>query len=106
MLRLLPAGLRQLWVVVGDIKPFRLPALIGVNEFVRQVLLDDVFMHLNVGSSDYSWVVGARLWLHMEEFLEQYPVGFDSHEGFAEVNCDNPPRKVPYYRLRPIHFGH
>jgi hypothetical protein len=20
--------------------------------------------------------------------------------------CDNPPRKVPYYRLRPIHFGH
>jgi hypothetical protein len=21
-------------------------------------------------------------------------------------NCDNPPRKVPYYRLRPIHFGH
>jgi hypothetical protein len=22
------------------------------------------------------------------------------------TNCDNPPRKVPYYRLRPIHFGH
>jgi hypothetical protein len=21
-------------------------------------------------------------------------------------NCDNPPRKIPYYRLRPIHFGH
>jgi hypothetical protein len=20
--------------------------------------------------------------------------------------CDNPPRKIPYYRLRPIHFGH
>jgi hypothetical protein len=20
--------------------------------------------------------------------------------------CDNPPRKVLYYRLRPIHFGH
>jgi hypothetical protein len=20
--------------------------------------------------------------------------------------CDNPPKKVPYYRLRPIHFGH
>jgi hypothetical protein len=19
--------------------------------------------------------------------------------------CDNPPRKIPYYRLRPIHFG-
>jgi hypothetical protein len=21
-------------------------------------------------------------------------------------SCDNPPRKIPYYRLRPIHFGH
>jgi hypothetical protein len=20
--------------------------------------------------------------------------------------CDNPPRKIPYYRLKPIHFGH
>jgi hypothetical protein len=23
-----------------------------------------------------------------------------------ESYCDNPPRKIPYYRLRPIHFGH
>jgi hypothetical protein len=23
-----------------------------------------------------------------------------------EGQCDNPPRKIPYYRLRPIHFGH
>jgi hypothetical protein len=23
-----------------------------------------------------------------------------------DAECDNPPRKVPYYRLRPIHFGH
>jgi hypothetical protein len=21
-------------------------------------------------------------------------------------SCDNPARKIPYYRLRPIHFGH
>jgi hypothetical protein len=20
--------------------------------------------------------------------------------------CDNPPRKIPYHRLKPIHFGH
>jgi hypothetical protein len=24
----------------------------------------------------------------------------------AAGDCDNPPRKIPYYRLRPIHFGH
>jgi hypothetical protein len=23
-----------------------------------------------------------------------------------ERSCDNPPRKIPYYHLRPIHFGH
>jgi hypothetical protein len=23
-----------------------------------------------------------------------------------EAECDNPPRKIPYYRLRPIPFGH
>jgi hypothetical protein len=22
------------------------------------------------------------------------------------VGCDNPPRKIPYYHLKPIHFGH
>jgi hypothetical protein len=26
--------------------------------------------------------------------------------GQREYDCDNPPRKIPYYRLRPIHFGH
>jgi hypothetical protein len=35
-----------------------------------------------------------------------YPEGpssrvVDSNGG----KCDNPPRKIPYYRLRPIHFG-
>jgi hypothetical protein len=26
--------------------------------------------------------------------------------GFKGGGCDNPPRKVQYYRLRPIHLGH
>jgi nucleobase transporter 1/2 len=28
------------------------------------------------------------------------------HFSAAATACDNPPRKIPYYRLRPIHFGH
>jgi hypothetical protein len=24
----------------------------------------------------------------------------------SRTSCDNPPRKIPYYRLRPIQFGH
>jgi hypothetical protein len=33
----------------------------------------------------------------------------DTKEGTRMVgdrSCDNPPRKIPYYRLRPIHSGH
>jgi hypothetical protein len=26
--------------------------------------------------------------------------------GTAGLDCDNPPMKIPYYRLRPIHLGH
>jgi hypothetical protein len=29
--------------------------------------------------------------------------GIDYEETFA--HCDNQPRKIPYYRLRPIHLG-
>jgi hypothetical protein len=37
---------------------------------------------------------------------------YDDHDRAVKLlqsldrTCDNPPRKVPYYRLRPIHFGH
>jgi hypothetical protein len=34
-----------------------------------------------------------------------FSTGFSS-PGFSTGSCDNPPRKIPYYRLRPIHFGH
>jgi hypothetical protein len=74
--------------VVRDIKPLGLPVLVRVNEFVCQVLVGDIFTHLNVGSSDYSPVVGARLRLHTKKLPEQDPVGFDPHEGFVEVDKD------------------
>jgi hypothetical protein len=47
-------------------------------------LLSGVFTHLDVGPSDYSRVVGARLGLHAEELQEQYLVGFDPQECFAK----------------------
>jgi hypothetical protein len=30
----------------------------------------------------------------------------DNNDFQEPDKCDNPPRKIPYYRLRPIHFGH
>jgi hypothetical protein len=44
--------------------------------------------HLDVGSSDYSRVVGARLGLHAEELPEEYPVGFYPQESFAKMYED------------------
>jgi hypothetical protein len=49
-------------------------------------LVSCVFSHLNVCSTDYSWVVRAWLRLHSEELPEEYPVGFDTHKGFTEMD--------------------
>jgi hypothetical protein len=62
--------------------------LVGVDLLVRDVLLRGILAYLDVGSPNYSGVVGARLGLHSEKFPEKYPVGFDPQEGFAEVNED------------------
>jgi hypothetical protein len=75
-------------VVVGDVEPFRLPILVGVDELARQVLLGGVHTHLDAGSSEYSWVVGARLRLQAEELPKQHLVGFDPHEGLTEMDED------------------
>jgi hypothetical protein len=75
-------------VVVRDVKPLGLLVLVRVDELIRQVLVGDVFTHLNASSSDYSRVVGAQLRLRTEEFPKQYQVGFDPHEGFAKVDED------------------
>jgi hypothetical protein len=32
-------------------------------------------------------------------------LGTPDRQVFMIDGCDNPPRKIPYYRLRPIHFG-
>jgi hypothetical protein len=47
--------------------------------------------------------------LRAEEVDPEIPVYGDPQETFADTDergCDNPPRKIPYYLLRPIHFGH
>jgi hypothetical protein len=43
--------------------------------------------------------------------LERTPAGRTAHgrnqnKHVSLCCCDNPPRKIPYYRLKPIHYGH
>jgi heme A synthase len=61
--------------MVADIKPLLLPVLVRLNQLVAQVLVGGVFTHLDVGTSDYSWVVGTRLWLQPEEFANKIQWG-------------------------------
>jgi hypothetical protein len=100
MLGLLPAGLRQLRVVVRDIKPLGLPVWVRVDELVRQVLVGGIFTHLNTGSSDYSRVIGARLRLYTEKLSKQDPMGFDPHEGFVEVDKDGDVKNAIRFKFK------
>jgi hypothetical protein len=86
MLWLTPARLRQLGVVVTDVKPQHFPVLDGIDQLVGQVLIDGVLSHLDSGTSDYSRIVRAQSRLHPEKLQEQNLVGFDTHEGFAEMH--------------------
>jgi hypothetical protein len=75
VLGLLPAGLRQLRVVVRDVEPLGLLVLIGIYQLVGEVLLCRVLPHLDRRSSDYSGIAGARLRLHPENFRNKIQWG-------------------------------
>jgi hypothetical protein len=75
-------------MVVRDVEPLGLLVLVGVDELVREVLLNGIFPHLDSRSSDYLCVAGAWLRLHPEELLEQDPMGLDPQKSFAEMYED------------------
>ena len=70
-------GLRQLRVVVDNIKPLTFPILVGVDELVLEVLLVNAFTHLDTCSTDYVREILVGLRLHLEEFPEQCLAGLD-----------------------------
>jgi hypothetical protein len=75
-------------VVVGDVEPFRLPILVGIDELVREVLLRGILPHMDPSSPHYSGTAGAGLGLHPEELSEQDPMGLDPQESFTEMYED------------------
>jgi hypothetical protein len=75
-------------MVVADVEPLGLPVLVQLYQLVGQVLVSGVLTHLDVGTSDYSWIVGTRLRLQPKKLEEQNLVGLDTHERFAEMDKD------------------
>jgi hypothetical protein len=87
-------------MVVRDVEPLRFPILNGISQLVGEVLLCRVLPHLDPRSSDYSGITGAGLRLHLEELLEQDPMGLDPLEGFAEMYKDSSVEDTVVLRLR------
>jgi hypothetical protein len=57
-------------VVVRDVEPLGFLVLIGIYQFVGEVLLGGVLPHLDPRSSDYLGITGVGWRLHPEELPE------------------------------------
>jgi hypothetical protein len=43
---------------------------------------------LDAGAPYNRWILGGGLWFHSEEEAKKIPMGFDSKEGFTEMDKD------------------
>jgi hypothetical protein len=72
--------------MVFDIKPMVFPPGDVGGEFVCKVLVAGLLSQLDAGTPYNGWILGGGLWFDPEEKAEKIPVGFDSKEGFTEMD--------------------
>jgi hypothetical protein len=48
-------------MMVADVEPLSLLVLVRLYQHVGQVLVGGIFTHLDTSTSDYSWIISARL---------------------------------------------
>jgi hypothetical protein len=72
--------------MIFDIKPviFSLGNVGG--EFVRKILAAGLLSEWDAGAPYNGRILGGELWFDAEEEAEKIPVGFDSKEGFTEMD--------------------
>jgi hypothetical protein len=63
------------------------PGNIG-GEFVRKVLIAGLLSKLDAGAPYDRWIFGGGLWFYSEKEAKKIPMGFDSEEGFIEMDKD------------------
>jgi hypothetical protein len=74
--------------MIFDIKPMIFPPGNIGGEFVREVLVVGLLSKLDAGAPYNRWVLGGGLWFYSEKKVEKIPKGFDSEEGFTEMDED------------------
>jgi hypothetical protein len=72
--------------MIFDIKPVVFPPGNVGGEFVCKVLVAGLLSQLDAGAPYYGWTLGGGLRFDSEEETEKIPVGFDSEEGFTEMD--------------------
>jgi hypothetical protein len=63
------------------------PGNVG-GEFVRKVLVAGLLSKLDAGAPYNRWILGGGSWFYSEKEVEKIPMGFDSEEGFTEMDKD------------------
>jgi hypothetical protein len=74
--------------MIFDVEPMIFPPGNVGGKFVRKVLVAGLLSKLDTGAPYNRWIFGGGLWFYSEKEAEKIPMGFDSEEGFTEMDKD------------------
>jgi hypothetical protein len=74
--------------MIFDVGPMIFPPGNVGGEFVRKVLVAGLLSKPDAGAPYNRWIFGGGLWFYSEKEAEKTPMGFDSEEGFTELDKD------------------
>jgi hypothetical protein len=74
--------------MVFDVEPVVFPSRNVGGEFIGKVSIAGLLSKLDAGAPYNGQILGCGLWFYPEKEAEKIPVGFDSEEGFTEMDKD------------------
>jgi hypothetical protein len=74
--------------MVFDVEPVVLPSRNVGGKFIGNVLIVSLLSKLNAGAPYNGQIFGCGLWFYPEKEAEKISMGFDSEEGFIEMDED------------------
>jgi hypothetical protein len=91
--------------MVFDVEPVVLPPRNVGGEFIGKVPITGLLSKLDAGAPYNGHIFGCGLWFYPEKQAEKIPMGFDSEEGFTEMDedCDMANGiRVEMMELKPV----
>jgi hypothetical protein len=91
--------------VVFDVEPVVLPSRNVGGEFIGKVPIAGLLSKLDASAPYNGHILGCGLWFYPEKEVEKIPIGFDSEEGFTEMDEDRDMAngiQVEMMELKPV----